>query len=152
MHRLHFTFCLLTVAACDVTIPDDLGLCAIIQPAVLGGSCAGQADSTGSGGSGGDLGVEGLPCDGEPWSCPLGTTCESDGNGGPLTCKPSGPGKKGDSCMQGPEPECGDGLFCGVFDSGYAYCVPTCRQGDAEHTCEPGENCTDGSPGLCMPS
>jgi hypothetical protein len=151
MYRVYVTSCLLTVAACDVSIPDGLGLCSIIQPVLLGRSCLDSEDSTGSGGSGGDVGVEGPPCEGDPWVCTAGTTCESDGTGGPLTCKPSGSGKKGDSCMQGPKPECGDGLFCGVFESGYAYCVPTCRQGDAEHACEAGEECTGASPGLCMP-
>jgi hypothetical protein len=112
---------------------------------VIFAGCSDDGGSTGGGGAG-------ASCADDPLGCPTGQTCESDGNGAALTCKPSGPGKKGDPCTQGPEAACGDGLFCGGLALGDSFCFPLCVANDPDRGCEAGEQCTDSSPGVCLPS
>ena len=108
--------------------------------------------TTGGGGMGGTMEV---PCDEDPYSCPMGTTCWTVSNG--FDCVPSGMGTSGSDCVHTiGEATCRDGLICipypGMMNG---ECMPFC---DAMFTCPNNGMCqkhqfvTGGEIDACTPS
>jgi hypothetical protein len=78
-----------------------------------------------------------VPCDEDPYSCPMGTTCWAVSNG--FDCVPSGPGAEGANCQPFlADATCGDGLICIKLMEPSGTCVPFCTE---DLPCDPGVEC-----------